>query len=204
MSVWQVRKEGSTEVYALPTTADVITGLRDGNFVAADEVKGPGDTDFQPLETHPAFAEAALDVEPPPSAESDETHLDMNPLIDVCLVLLIFFILTITYASLERAIDVPQLNNEQKGPSTVEWKDIKDQVFLVSAKMDGERPVIRLAGKEVPLDQITAEMKKVIDSTGRKEMVLDAEKDVPWGVITAILDAAKGNGVRNILNNRRR
>ena len=47
-------------------------------------------------------------------------------------------------------------------------------------------------------------MKNVIESTGRKEMVLDAEKDVPWGVITAILDAAKGNGVRNILNNRRR
>ena len=41
----------------------------------------------------------------------------MNPLIDVCLVLLIFFILTITYASLERAIDVPQLNPDQKGPS---------------------------------------------------------------------------------------
>ena len=128
----------------------------------------------------------------------------MNPLIDVCLVLLIFFILTITYASLERAIDVPQLNPDQKGPSQVEYKDIKDQVFLVTAKMDGDKAIVRVAQKEMPLDQIAAEMKKVIESTGRKEMVLDAEKDVPWGVITAILDAAKGNGVRNILNNRRR
>ena len=47
-------------------------------------------------------------------------------------------------------------------------------------------------------------MKEVIDSTGRKEMVLDIDKDVPWGIETAILDAAKGNGVQNILNNRRR
>jgi biopolymer transport protein ExbD len=70
--------------------------------------------------------------------------------------------------------------------------------------MDGEKAVIRIAQKEVPLEQVASEMKKVIESTGRKEMVLDAEKDVPWGVITAILDAAKGNGVRNILNNRRR
>ena len=70
--------------------------------------------------------------------------------------------------------------------------------------MDGEKSVIRIAQKEVPLEQVASEMKKVIESTGRKEMVLDAEKDVPWGVITAILDAAKGNGVRNILNNRRR
>ena len=64
--------------------------------------------------------------------------------------------------------------------------------------------MIRIASKEVPLDQVQAEMKRVIDSTGRKEMVLDIDKDVPWGIITAILDAAKGNGVRNILNNRRR
>ena len=63
---------------------------------------------------------------------------------------------------------------------------------------------MKIATKEVPLDQIQAEMKRVIDSTGRKEMVLDTDKDVPWGIETAILDAAKGNGVRNILNNRRR
>jgi len=204
MSAWLVRQEGSPTAVSVPSEGEVLAGLRNGNWLPTDEVKGPDDGEWHAIELHPAFAEAAAEIEPEKPEVKDETHLDMNPLIDVCLVLLIFFILTITYASLERAIDVPQLNNEQKGPSTVEWKDIKDQVFLVSAKMDGERPVIRLAGKEVPLDQITAEMKKVIDTTGRKEMVLDAEKDVPWGVITAILDAAKGNGVRNILNNRRR
>jgi hypothetical protein len=31
-------------------------------------------------------------------------------------------------------------------------------------------------------------------------MVLDIDKDVPWGIETAILDAAKGNGVHNIMN----
>src|SRR5947209_6453008 len=107
MNVWQVRKEGAPEVYNLPTEEDVLTGLRDGNFVPTDEVKGPNEELFQPLETHPTFAEAAQEIEPPPG-ETDDTHLDMNPLIDVCLVLLIFFILTITYASLERAVEVPE------------------------------------------------------------------------------------------------
>jgi biopolymer transport protein ExbD len=182
----------------------VLAGLRNGNWLPTDEVKGPLDVEWRSIENHPTFAEAAAEIEPPKSEPKDETHLDMNPLIDVCLVLLIFFILTITYASLERAIDVPPLNNDQKGPTQVEWKDIKDHVFLVNAKMDGDKTVIRIASKEVPLDQVAAEMKKVIDSTGRKEMVLDSDKDVPWGIITAILDAAKGNGVRNILNNRRK
>jgi biopolymer transport protein ExbD len=203
MSAWQVRKEGAPEVYALPTEADVITALRDGNFVPADEVKGPTDEVWQPLETHPAFAEAALDVDPPPGETTDETHLDMNPLIDVCLVLLIFFILTITYASLERALDVPEDSPDDKGAKTIEFKDIKDRVFKVFVKMDGEKPVITIEGKQVPLDRVFAEMETVINTTGRKEMLLDIERDVPWGIETAILDAAKGNKVHNIINNQR-
>ena len=82
-----------------------------------DEVKGPADAHWQPIESHPTFAEAAADIEPPPPAVDGRNHLDMNPLIDVCLVLLIFFILTITYASLERAIDVPEDNPDDKGPT---------------------------------------------------------------------------------------
>jgi biopolymer transport protein ExbD len=204
MSAWLVRQEGSPNAVSVPSEAEVLAGLRDGVWLPSDEVRGPDDVEWRSIENHPTFAEAALEIEPAKPEPKDETHLDMNPLIDVCLVLLIFFILTITYASLERAIDVPQLNPDQKGPSPVEFKDIKDQVFVVSAKMEGEKAVVRVAGKEVPLDQITAEMRRVIDTTGRKDMVLDSEKDVPWGVITSILDAAKANGVRNILNNRRR
>jgi biopolymer transport protein ExbD len=204
MSAWQVRKEGSTEVYALPTSAEVVTALRDGNFVPADEVKGPGDTAFQPLETHPVFAEAAQDIDPPPGEETDDTHLDMNPLIDVCLVLLIFFILTITYASLERAIDVPEDTPDEKGAKQIEYKDIKDKVFRVIVKMDGEKPVIKIEGKEVPRASVFKEIETIVNTTARKEMLLDIDKDVPWGVETEILDAAKGNKIHNIINNQKR
>ena len=207
MSAWQVRKEGSTEVYRLPSAADVIAAMRDGNFVPADEVKGPTDTDWQPIETHPMLAEAALDVDPPPTAEKDDTHLDMNPLIDVCLVLLIFFILTITYATLERAVSVPDDTAEDKGTPKVQIDKLKDQVFIVTAKMDGDKPVIKMgvlgALKEVAFERLFQEMEALVNSTGRKEMVLDIDRDVPWGVETAILDAANGNKIHNIINNQR-
>lgn len=204
MTQWQVRKEGAPEVLALPSAAEVLTGLRDGNFLPTDEVKGPADTTWRPIEVHPTFEEAAAEIEPLPAEEVDDSHLDMNPLIDVCLVLLIFFILTITYASVERAIDVPEDTAEDKGAPQVQFSDIKDRVFKVIVKMDGERPVIKIEGKEVPKDQVFKEMERVINSTGRKEMVLDIDKDVPWGVETAILDAAKGNQVHRIINNQRR
>ncbi|MCE9567617.1 MAG: biopolymer transporter ExbD [Planctomycetes bacterium] len=205
MSAWFVRQQGSPAAVSVPSPGSVAEGLRDGNWLPTDEVKGPTDAKWRSIESHPVFAEIAEDMEPirPPAASDD--HLDMNPLIDVCLVLLIFFILTITYASLERAIDVPPVNPEDKGPSlNLREKDVRDKVFIVTAKMDGERAVVKIEQKEVTQDQIFNEMKSVINSTGRKEMVLDADKDVPWGVVTAILDAAKGNGVHNIIKNRRK
>src|SRR5262249_1446231 len=151
-----------------------------------DEVKGPTDTEWQSLEQHPVFAEVAANIEPPPQETADETHLDMNPLIDVCLVLLIFFILTITYASLERALNIPEDAPEDKGTSHVEIDQIQDKVFIVTVKMDGEKPVIKIGVKgnmkEVPLARIHIEMRDLINETGRKEMVLDIDNFVPWGV----------------------
>jgi biopolymer transport protein ExbD len=206
MSAWLVRKEGSPEMLSLPSAAAVVYGLREGNFGPTDEVKGPTDADWLAIEAHPTFAEVAEEVAPP-AAEADDTHLDMNPLIDVCLVLLIFFILTITYASLERALEVPGEESSDKGAQKeIPIEQIKDRVFIVTAKMDGDKVVIKMGVvgqlSEVPQERLFAEMGKLINSTGRKEMVLDLD-DVPWGVECAILDAAKGNKVFNILNNQR-
>lgn len=207
---WLVRQEGSPSAISVPSAAEVLSGLRDGNWLPTDEVKGPTDPEWKSIETHPTFAEAAAEIEPPRPEPPDETHLDMNPLIDVCLVLLIFFILTITYASLERAISVPEDTPDQKGPQQVQYKDIKDEVFLVTARMDGDKVVVRIEKKEIPVDQIAAEIKHIVATSGRRQMVIDIDRDVPWGVETAILDAANARDssgaklVHTIINNYRR
>lgn len=201
MSTWQVRQEGSPTAVTVPSAADVLTGLRDGIWLPTDEVKGPTDADWVAIDTHPMFEEVAAELEPPLPAPADETHLDMNPLIDVCLVLLIFFILTITYASLERAIAVPQDTPDEKGSSVpkVKWEDVKDRIFRVTARMDDDKPVVLLEKDVVPIEELQGKMKQLIDKTGRREMLLDIDGNVPWGTHTTILDAAKGNGVHNIL-----
>jgi biopolymer transport protein ExbD len=198
MSTWLVRPEGTENPIPLASEAAVLAGLRDGIWKPTDDVKGPNDVAWTTIESHHAFEEAATDLEELPP-EHDDTHLDMNPLIDVCLVLLIFFILTITYASLERAIDVPEVSPEGATAKQIEYKDIKDQVFRVTAKMDGETAVILLDKDPVKMDDLEDKMKRVIDKSGRHMMLLDIDGNVPWGIQTAILDAAKGNGVHRIL-----
>ena len=135
MNAWLVRKEGAHAAVQLPTVEAVIAALRDGLYDPTDEVKGPTDAAFTRIEAHPALEEAASEVEFYRGDENDETHLDMNPLIDVCLVLLIFFILTITYESLRRSIQIPQSVEEEKGaPTKVDYADVKDRVFRVTAR----------------------------------------------------------------------
>jgi biopolymer transport protein ExbD len=204
MSAWFVRQQGSSNAIAVPSPGEVLTGLRDGNWLPVDEVKGPTDADWIAIEQHPVFAEIAAQLEEVPKPEgADETNLDMNPLIDVCLVLLIFFILTITYASLERAINIPEEQNSDKGPAVVQFKDMKDRVFVVTAKMEGDKAVIRVEKAEVSVNDLVGKIKQIVDETGRKEMVIDIDKDIPWGIETAILDAAKGNNIHEIYNNAR-
>lgn len=203
-TAWQVRPEGSLTASVVASPADIMAGLRDGLLLPTDEVKGPSDADWVAIESHPAFEDAAAEMAEMAGAEPHEdTHLDMNPLIDVCLVLLIFFILTITYSSLRYSVDIPQESKENKGAPLprVELKDIKDRVFRVSAAMEADTLVVKVEGTVVKSDpaSLKSEMERVIANTGRREMILQVSGDVPWGVQMRLLDAAKGARVQNIL-----
>ena len=111
---WKIRHEGSSSVVADLTLEQVIEGLQDGHWETTDEVQGADESAWVPLEAHPVFEEIAADVEPPPPhAHDDETNLDMNPLIDVCLVLLVFFILTTSYAAFMKRIEAPSVSGEK-------------------------------------------------------------------------------------------
>ena len=116
MARWQIRHEGSPHIVDLPSATRVLEGIRDGDWEATDEVRGPDEKQWQAIEDHPLFAETMAELEPPAMEKPDETRLDMNPLIDVALVLLIFFIITATYSSLRRSLELPPIQPEE-GPS---------------------------------------------------------------------------------------
>src|SRR5206468_2951190 len=68
------------------------------------------------IEDHPELAEIAEELEPQPAHHPDETHLDMNALIDVCLVLLIFFMVTTSYlTAVQKVVPLPETSPEKKG-----------------------------------------------------------------------------------------
>jgi len=196
---WKIRHEGSPRSIENLTLAQVTEGLRDGLWEVTDEVQGPDDTKWVAIESHPQLADLAQDIEPPPRpGHEDETHLDMNPLIDVALVLLIFFILTTTYETMRKVLELPAAvaADETKGKRLKEVpKEKVDQVMIkVEARMEGGKAVIRIENEVVEVKNLGSELRRFVRSTRKTEMLIDAQ-GVDWGTVVSIQDAAKGAGI---------
>ena len=58
MILWSVRHAGSPESVDGLTADDIIDGVREDIWDPSDEVMGPDDPDWGPLDQHPVFAQA--------------------------------------------------------------------------------------------------------------------------------------------------
>ena len=200
-AAWQVRHLGMPEGETLANAERVLEGLRDGDWDPSDDVRGPGEVDWLQIEDHPHFIDAVAEMGPPPPEPVDESRLDMNPMIDVALVLLIFFILTATYTSLRRSIELPPAPTDENGNPrpVVKKEDIQDRVFRVKVNLDTNgTAIIKIEDRTVSLDSIDREFKDHVRNTGRKEMHLTVADDVPWGTEAKIYDAARGAEIHQI------
>ena len=194
---WLVRLIGDPTPRTLDDPHKVIDGLRDGDWEPSDEVRGPADTLWRPIEEHPTFADAVAEMGPPPPEHPDETKLDMNPLIDVALVLLVFFILTASVATLRRTIDIPPPQDEG-GPPLPKTADVDDRIFRLKVSMDDKTPIVSINDRPIVFERLDQEVSDVVKGTGRKEMLLIATDDVPWEIFVKVQGAATEAGVHQI------
>ena len=198
MTSWLVRPEGvEREGTPFPSAQAVADALRDGDLSPSDELRAPGELRYKPIDTHAAFAELCEELEAPPREAEEETHLDMNPLIDVSLVLLIFFILTATYSTLTRSLDVPGAPGEGKG-AKVTRDDIKERAVTVTARMENDAAVITIQGKPIKLDDLENELASISRAGGKREAYLDVAPEVPLAVIARLLKATQGAEMQRV------
>jgi biopolymer transport protein ExbD len=197
---WKVRHQGSPRSVEGLTLAEVVEGLQDGLWEPTDEVQGPDDADWVAIENHPQLADVAADLEPPPPrVYDDETRLDFNPLIDVCLVLLVFFILTTSYAVLQKRLELPNVTGGEAGIPVVTKEQVAEQMIHVTIKMEDGKPVFRVEKKVVPEERLLAELTGFVRQTKRSKLLLEHDYDVPHGAVVAVQDAAKGADMERVL-----
>jgi biopolymer transport protein ExbD len=201
MSAWKIRHEGSPRSVDGLSLQQVLEGLQDGRWEPTDEVMGPHDKEWVAIENHPQLEEVAADLEPPPPrVYDDETRLDFNALIDVTLVLLIFFMLITTYAALQKQLEAPPAAMEKPGLPRVTKDQVAQQMIKVSVTLENNQPVTRIEDKVISQapGALEFELSKIQKQSRKTEMLLDHSDDVPERAVVAVLDAARGAGLEKI------
>lgn len=198
---WSVRHQGSPKAVAGLSDVAVLEGVADGNWDPLDEIRGDQEHQWQALETHPRFAEALADYEPPPRTEpADESRLDMNPLIDVSLVLLIFFILTTTYETIRKVLDMPGVTKSSvdAGTRRTSAEKVKEFTIRVMVRTESGKPAIRVEDQVVQPVDLQAKLQQFVKTSNKRQLLLDAS-GVEWGVVVMVMDAAKAAGIEKTL-----
>jgi biopolymer transport protein TolR len=121
---------------------------------------------------------------------SDELNSEINvtPLVDVMLVLLIIFMITAPMMNTGVDIDLPQ----------VTAKNIEDPEgkLVLSIGVDKK---IHLGGTSVPWKELEAKLKTNERVQRESELYIEADTRLPYGVIVTAMALAKNAGVQKVM-----
>ncbi len=124
-----------------------------------------------------------------PSSSDNElvTGINVTPMVDITLVLLIIFMVTATFVS-EQALQVnlPKVVKEEKAPHPA---------LVVTL---GEHGELKYNHEDVDLAHLTQEMAEESGNNPEVKVIVKADKDVSYGKLAEVLDAVKMGGVQKV------
>jgi biopolymer transport protein TolR len=110
------------------------------------------------------------------------SEINVTPFVDVMLVLLIIFM--VTAPLLQQGIDVnlPQARGKELAPA---------ERIVITVKKDGK---IYMDKATITLETLKSSLSK----TGNKEVFLKADKDVPYGIVVAVMGELREIGIEKL------
>jgi biopolymer transport protein TolR len=114
--------------------------------------------------------------------------MNVTPLVDVVLVLLIIFMVVIPAMEQGLAIEIPGIHN-------VDDKKSNAQPFSLSITKEGD---VYLEDEQVPLDQIQARLKAAVRKEPGRRMLLRGDKDAPYARVRKLYRMAQEVGFAGV------
>ena len=117
--------------------------------------------------------------------------INITPLVDVVLVLLVFFMIS---------VPVLQSGIEVAVPKTRTVKEITEQRLVVTIDRDQN---VFLGDKPVNIHELSGKLRQASNNAGQRNLVkqviyLRADERVPFGAFASVMDAVKQAGITNI------
>jgi biopolymer transport protein TolR len=118
--------------------------------------------------------------------QSSLADINITPLVDVVLVLLIIFMVT---------APVLQSGIEVNVPKTRSVKEITEERLVIS--IDKQQRVF-LGNQPINVNVIGDTLKQKIRDPQHQSIFVRADEDVPFGVFATVMDAVKQSGITNV------
>ncbi len=115
--------------------------------------------------------------------------MNVTPLVDVVLVLLIIFMVVTPLMTKQMWMTVPAKGDDQEAPPPP--PDALPPVVLTVDRSG----VLRINREEVPRDQVVARLQRMLNARPDKIVFFDAGDDVPYGAAMDVLDLARGGDI---------
>jgi biopolymer transport protein ExbD/biopolymer transport protein TolR len=114
------------------------------------------------------------------------SDINITPLVDVVLVLLIIFMVT---------APVLQSGIEVNVPKTRSVKEITEERMVIS--IDKQQRVF-LGNDAININEIGAKLQQKVKDPSRQFIFVRADEDVPFGAFATVMDAVKSSGITNV------
>jgi biopolymer transport protein TolR len=110
------------------------------------------------------------------------SEINVTPFVDVMLVLLIIFMVTAPLLQQGIDINLPQAKGKEIAPA---------ERIVITIKKDGK---IYMDKATITLETL----KSSLATTGNKEVFLKADKDVPYGIVVAVMGELREIGIEKL------
>jgi biopolymer transport protein ExbD len=122
------------------------------------------------------------------SAATLTSDINVTPLVDVCLVLLIIFMVVTPMLQKGVPVNLPVTEEPEKTPDT-------EKQLQISVKADG---TVYLGSLPVIKQQMQAELEKIHERTPDREIAVKGDKLVKYGAVLDALKACREVGFNNV------
>ena len=112
------------------------------------------------------------------------SDINVTPFVDVMLVLLIIFMVTAPMMMQGVEVNLPQ--------TTAKRIKTQEDPLIITVNKKGE---IFLETHRIGLDDLENKTKKIFENRREKELLLKADKDVPYGVVLKVISRVKKAGI---------
>jgi biopolymer transport protein TolR len=123
-----------------------------------------------------------------PPLGSGLTEINLTPFVDVAFVLLIIFMVTAPMLKQGLDIALPQAS-ERLFPEETENR------YILSMDDKGQ---LYLDNRRIPFEHLEFKLRQLNESTRIEALFLEADRNLPYGEVIAVMDIIKKSGIRTL------